>query len=280
MYFIALVPLILFGLYKNGIELYVKGLVSFIEMFKPLIILFMSLAGALVGCLFRERSSIKNNDFHIFDKFKGNIVEAILLSSILPLKTSPIIVFVISLLFSAFGTKMKVNKVALMFLLVTIFNIICGINTFDNVYETSTVLNYNGLDLFFGLGTGGIFSTSIILILIGLLFLSFNKLYKKEMVLSSIITFVLLGIVSYMIMGKYTEIFPLIFGYNILFTFVFIEPNLYSSSYTVKGQVLSGVLIGIFTYILSYIAPYMAASIAVLIASLLKNILDRIFVIK
>lgn len=280
MYILALLPLIIFGFYKNGIELYKKDYVDIIMMFKPILILLMSVTGAFLGSVLREYRVTKTLNWKLVNKTKGNVIEALLVACILPLKSSPLIVFGIVFLVNLFLNKLKINKIALLYLVVEGINVLLKLNVFANPYEASTVLNYDGLDLFWGLGNGGIFSTSIILILLGFLFLSFNKLYKKEMVVASLIVFFILGIVPFMIKGNYNDICPLIFGYNILFVLVFILPNLYSSSYTMKGQVLSGILVGVLSYALYFVTPYTSAVIAVLIVSLISGIIDRIFVIK
>ena len=56
--FLCLIPLILFGLYKNGLQLYKKDLITPILTLKPLIIIAMSLAGSFIGTIIREFKSI------------------------------------------------------------------------------------------------------------------------------------------------------------------------------------------------------------------------------
>lgn len=279
MYLIALIPLFLFGFYKNGISLYYKDYINYLNMFKPIIMLLIAVSGAIIGCLIREKTKEKIT-FKTLVRCKSDILEALLVTCILPIDTSPLVVLLVTFLSTLFLKKVKFNRIALMYILIEGINVILGLNEFRNAYEMNTVLNYNGLDLFGGLGPGGIFSTNILLIVIALVFLSFNKLYKRELVYSSLGTFLLLGIVPFMIKEQYTNIFPYIFGYNILFVLVFIGPNVCSSSYTVKGQVLSGILTGILTYAISFLTPYTAAIIAVLLVSLASGVLDRIFVIK
>ncbi len=280
LYIFILIPLILFGFYKNGISLYLKGLIDALEMLKPLIILAMGMSGALLGFILKERKKGLKLDAELIIKSKKYIIEAILVVSILPLKSSPLIVFIVTLLFSLFLSNLKINRIALEYIVIESSNVLFGLNTFKNAYDATTLLNYDGVDLFFGLGRGGIFATSIILIAIGLVFLSFNKVYKKDLVYASLVTFLVLGIVPNMIMGEYNEILPFIFGYNVLFSLVLIAPNISSSSYTTKGQILSGVLIGIITYALSFWTPYTAVIIAIILVSLFKDVLDRIFVVK
>ncbi len=280
MYIIALCPLVIYGLFKNGILLYKKDLVNFIMMFKPILILLMSVSGAFIGGFLREYKRQGKISFKMINRTKTNVIEAILVACILPIKSSPLVVFGISFLVSLFLSKVKFNRIALMYLFIEGINVLFKLNVFENVYEASTVLNYDALDLFWGLGVGGINSTSILFILLGLVFLCFNKLYKKEIVFSSIISFLILGIVPFMIREEYLNICPFIFGFNILFILVFILPNLYSSSYTLKGQIASGISVGILTYLLSFVTPYTACILAVLIVSVLSGIIDRIFVIK
>lgn len=279
-YFISLIPLVLFGFYKNGIQPYQKGRIDFLNMWKPLIIIVMGILGALIGGLLREHHGEKKVDQKAFEACLGNVLEAALVVAILPLKSSPIIVFIVTFFVSLFLNKLKVNRIAVLYIAIEGFNVLFGLNNFFNAYEESVILHYDALDIFLGFGPGGIFATCTLFVFIALLFLSFNKLYKKEMSIAGILTFLVLGIVPKMIIGDYNSIFPYIFGYNTLFILVFVASNLYSSSYTVPGQILSGILIGILTFGLSFITPYTAAICAILIVSLLSGVLDRIFVIK
>jgi len=258
---ITLIPLILFGFYKHGIYLYKKEYIDLFGALKPLIIITLSVVGALLADVIKE-------------------LESIILAMVLPIKSSPVIVFIIVTLVNLFLDKIKINKIALMYLLLALINSLLGLNTFQNTYELTNSLNYDGFDLFLGFGSGGICATSILLITASIIILSFNKLYKRDLVVSSIIVFILLGTIPYMISEEYSEILKFIFGYNILFSFVYIAPNLLYSTYTLKGQILSGIVLAFLTYFLTFVTPYNAVFISIIIVSLLSGIFDRIFVIK
>ena len=61
-YIISLLPLILFGFYKNGISLYIKKYVNILEMFKPLVIILLGfLIGATVNVIYEKKIN-KNKD--------------------------------------------------------------------------------------------------------------------------------------------------------------------------------------------------------------------------
>jgi len=52
-YLISLIPLILFGLYKNGISLYIKGYVGIYEMIRPLLFVIIGgILGIIVNILY------------------------------------------------------------------------------------------------------------------------------------------------------------------------------------------------------------------------------------
>ena len=129
------------------------------------------------------------------------------------------------------------------------------------------------------MGVGGIASTCIFLIGVSLFILSFNKIYKRDIAISSIIAFISLTLIIAIATNNYSGIFKTLFSHSILFSLVFVSPITYCSSYTTKGQVLSGILISIITVVLSYFIPYEAVFVAILLVSLIKNIIDRIFVI-
>ena len=275
----ALTLLILFGFYKNGIFLYTKKYITFIQMFRPLLIVLMSIAGAVIGSFICERRKYKKINLDYFDTLKQTIIESAILACMLPINTSPLILFVITLVAYIPNNKISISRVALLFLIISALNRLLGINIYENAYELSTELNYNRLDLFIGLGSGGIASTNVFLILLSLTFLSLNKLYKKDIAIFSIITFTLLTLGIAIITNNYTGIFKMLFSYNIMFALVFVAPNTISSCYTIKGQILSSIIIGILTVILSYYIPYEAVFVAVLFISLIKNIIDRVYVI-
>jgi len=55
MYILSLLPLILFGFYKNGISLYIKDYINIFEMFKPLFFIFIGFCiGSLVNIIYEK----------------------------------------------------------------------------------------------------------------------------------------------------------------------------------------------------------------------------------
>ena len=83
---IALLPIIIFSFYKNGIYLYINGYVSIFEMFYPLIFV---LVGGLSTFIFETlyHKVILHKSFK--DSINGNyaLIPGIFLSLVLPLST-------------------------------------------------------------------------------------------------------------------------------------------------------------------------------------------------
>ena len=167
--FLCLIPLILFGLYKNGLQLYKKDLITPILMLKPLIIIAMSLAGSFIGTIIREFKS-KNKDIHkILNNNKIIFLESIIIALLMPINSSPIILFIAMIIMSLFFRRFELNRIALFYIGLEVINKIFGMNSFENLYEVSSMVKYNTIDMFLGFASGGICSTSVLLILIALL---------------------------------------------------------------------------------------------------------------
>lgn len=281
-YSVVLLPLIIFGIYKNGISLYMKGYVGIIGALKPLIIVLMCVSGTFLGTMLRAKKKDKSRNLGrlLTKNWLQNLIESMIMALAMPIGASPIIVFVIVLAGNFLLNNAKFNKVALIYLIILVFNDLVGCAIFENAYELDNTLNYNGIDLLVGFGLGGMCSTSSLLVGIALLILSFDKFYKREIVLSAIITFLVLGTVPAMINSEYAEILPLVLGFNIMYFFTFCLPDFYSTPYTVKGQILSGIFTGVLAYFLAGALSYYAAPLSILMANLFKGIFDRIFIVK
>ena len=280
LYIIALIPLLLFGSYKNIVFLSNRSNISLLMSLKMLAIIFMGISGSIIGISIKSLKKNKKITFKDIYNERELLIEALLMSMMLPLKASPFILFVVSFILSLINLKVKLNKVAIMYLIVFIIDEILQLNTFDIAIAFKNPIALRWTDLLIGLGEGGIASTSIILILIGLIVLCFNPIYKKEIAISSIATFSLLVIIPNMISTTYGDIFKMLCGYNALFSFVFVAPMLRYTAYTTKGKILSGILIAVLTYFLILLVPYAASMVAILLVNIITPIIDRIFVIK
>lgn len=282
-YFIALIPLIIYGFYKNGVLLYTNHLTTIKGLFKPLVFVFSGvLIGIIVNYLYeriiKKHQNINNKLLFSFESLYGALV-----SSVISINTNYFlfigVTFVI-LFISKFLKKNYVNITALIALLIVFISNIIGSFSFLNMYERTNTFNLNTLDYLIGRGSGGINTTCIFLLIISLIILFKIKSYKKEIPLFSIISYSLCIIIYSIITNDLGHILDNIFTNGIIFSFIFIAPDYLSSCYTKKGKVIFGILAGLFTFGLYLIYPPLSALGGILIVSLSHYLIDHLCELK
>lgn len=277
---ISLLPLILFGYYKNGIKLYYLGLESFIGMFKPL---FFVLSGFFVGVLssFIYDKFIKKKDILIFKDSLNTFypLYGVLIASIISINTNYFLfisVTFIVLFLSKFIKKNHINVVSLVFLIILIIMNITSNFTFLNVYERTTQLHLEPIDYFLGLGSGGVFATCTILLIVSFIILCLRNYYKKEIAIISISTYIICIFIYGLFTSDLKVIIESIFSNGLLFNFIFVAPLSMFSPSTYKGKVIYSILIGIITFLLYLIKPELASIGAIFILSLSSRLIDKL----
>ena len=280
-YIISLLPLILFGFYKNGISLYIKKYVNILEMFKPLVIILLGfLIGATVNVIYEKK--IKKNKDNIKDIIFSSLhpIYGILIGCISSINTNiilfPLVTFII-LLISKFIKNTKINYITLTSLIIFFIMNIFGKFSFLNAYEVSNNFNMNAIDYLFGKGNGGIVTTNILLLIISYIILYNSNIYKRNIPIYSFISFLLLTIIYCFIKNDIGNIMNMLFTNGILFSFVYIasEPN--SSSYTRLGSTIYGIIVGILSFIFYLINPALSSLGGIFIASIFNSLIDLKF---
>ena len=150
-----LIPLLIYGLFKNGYLLYEKNLVNMIMLFKPL---YLTLISIVIKFLF---------DLIIDHKISinYNLLVMILVSMIMPYNIN-ILLYTITLSITYFLTtllenKIKFNKVCLIYLIIILINFFANGLNFMSPLESKYTFSFSFLDLLIGRSIGGISSTSI-----------------------------------------------------------------------------------------------------------------------
>lgn len=277
-YFLALIPLIIYGFYKNGIQLLEKELVSVLGMLKPLLFIITGIViGGLVNII--SEKFIKKQKISIIDALFSSfhILYGLIIACLLSVNTNyflfVIITFTILLLSKIFNIK-SINLIALTTLIIILLTYIFGEFSYLNLYESSTILNLNAVDYLIGRGSGGLATTFISGLIFSLIILLTEKTYKSEIPLYSIITFTIFIIIYAIYKSNIANIFELLFTNGILFSLIFVAPDSISSSYTKIGKIIYGLLTGILTFLLYLINPTFACLGAILISSILSSVID------
>lgn len=280
-YIISLLPLILFGFYKNGISLYIKKYINILEMFKPLVIILLGfLIGAIVNVIYEKK--INKNKDNIKDIIFSSLhpIYGILIGCISSINTNIILfslVTFIILLISKFTKNTKINYITLTSLIIFFIMNISGKFSFLNIYEASNKFNMNALDYMLGKGSGGIITTNILLLIISFIILYNSKIYKRVIPIYSSIVFSILTIIYCFINKDIGNIMNMLFTNNILFNFVYISTDPISSSYTKIGSSIYGILVGILTFIFYLINPALSSLGGILILSIFNSLIDLKF---
>ncbi|MBE6141016.1 MAG: hypothetical protein E7172_05775 [Firmicutes bacterium] len=280
-YFYALVPLILFGFYKNGIMLYQKGLINFIGIFKPLLFIITGIIiGATVNFIYEKIINKNNNNLKdiLFSSF--HILYGLITSCLVSINTNFFIFLVITFLVLFFSKILKIKSINLMSLtslLIILITYLISDFSYLNIYESNTILNLNATDYLIGRGSGGIATTFIGGLIFSIIILWNERTYKKEVALYGIITFVGLIFLYVIYKSNVSSIFELLFTNGILFSLIFVATDSVSSSYTKTGKIFYGIFTGLLTFILYLINPAFSCLGAILISSILSYIFDAKF---
>ena len=244
-YYIALIPLLLFGLYKNGIILYQNDFISFGDLFIPLYFYFISIFIGLIVALIRK------------DSKKEWMLVALILSCTVSINTSlvlyPLVLFVSLFISSYLKDKYFFNFVSLtrVMLLLALF---VQSYSYLNVAEKIEAFNYSLFDSFWGYGVSGIANGSLFCLLIGFIFLAFNRFYKRVIPIMASISFVLIFLVMFLVTKNTTYLESILNG-TVYFAFVFVAADIMVSPDTKWGMALYGVVIGLLTGVLCLFLP-------------------------
>ncbi len=261
-----LIPLVLYGIYKNGYLVYSRNLLAFSNIFKPL---YLILIGVVIKFIV---------DIIFYKKFKidYNLLYTILIAMIMPSNINYLVFtigFLVFYIASLYLDKyVKINKVCLIYVLLILVNSIFNEFTFANNLELKYSFSYNFFDLLMGRNIGGISSSSIFFSLIAFSYLIYSIYYKKEIPFVINITYLLLAFIYFFI----TNDNSLLLNSEVIFASIFVcTIPLYSPTKLIK-QILYGISIGIITFIISLFNSVISIYCATLIVSIIINILLKV----
>ena len=299
---IALLPIIIFSFYKNGIMPLIKGTGNILELFKPLLyVIIPALISLFTEYLFyiikKDKKDIK---FLIKESFA--ILPGIFLGLIIPINT-PIWLLIVAAFIASFSKmifgglgKNPLNPALVGGLFIIIFasSYIGTQGGYLNSYEVDAIsgatplANLNALSyagsyeevvapygslwsFFFGNIPGAIGETSAVLCIMAFVYLLANKVIKWRIpvcyVLSVFIMSALIGFNNNM--GLWYPVFCILSG-SVLFGAVFMVTDPVTSPITKHGQILGGIILGILTIGIRYLTNYPEG---VLISILIFNVL-------
>lgn len=297
---IALTPIILFTIYKNGYIPYAHNKVGIIGLIYPLLFI-------LVGAF---TSFITETIYYLIRKEKHNVIASysffpgLFLSLLLPINT-PIYILIIGailasvigkLVFGGFGKNIFNPALIGYILVIALFG--SSLGSYHNAYEIDTISKatpltnaslisgigtydelikpYGLLNLFIGNVPGGLGEVSSLLCIVAFVYLSLTKTIKWRIPVFYVGTvFITTMIVGRMLgSGFYYPLFHILSG-GLLFGAIFMATDPVTSCVTPIGQVLQGIFLGILTVILRFTLVEGVAT-SILIMNMFVFLLDKI----
>lgn len=260
---ILLIPLIIYGIFKNGYLIYEKGYINFYQIFKPL---YLVLIGIIIKFII---DLIKDHKI----KIDYNLVYIILIGMIMPYNIN-LIIYSVSLLIlyiiTLFLEKyLKFNKVCFIYLIIILINFIFNEFTFQNILESRFTYSFTFFDLLVGRSIGSISTTSIFFSLLSFSYLTFSYYYKKDIPLFINIAYLFLSFI-YLIITKDNSY---LLNSEVLFASIFVAPLPKYSPLRRINQIIYGISIGILTFIGAVLFnSIISIYLVIFIISLLPNI--------
>lgn len=242
-YILAILIVLSFGMYKNISYCLDKDLSLTELLFKSSYIIIAPFIGLLLDSLASKKINIASN-----------FIICIILTMTLPYNTN-IFVFILSL-FLLIGLDFldknhNFNKICIVKILLIIFMLVFNSYSYLNPVEINNEYAYSLFDIFIGKQVGGMFSTSVLAILIGFCLLSMNMLYKNKIVSLSYLTYLITLIIIMIFSGNYLETIKLMLNSSAIFAFVFIAPFNEYSPYKPKEILIYSLIIGSLSAVIS-----------------------------
>ena len=263
-YFIALIPLIIYGFYKAIIYNYFLN--AILNLSLGILISFIIEIFYQKFCLKKAQINFKTS----------TLLFSIMLVMLIPPLYNYLVfslIILLSLIISKiFNLEEKINIVCIIFLILVLAS---QLLSFTNLNYLNKNIQLSFLDLLMGRGVGGIFTTSNLCCLISYFILRNNQIYKKEIPFYVIIFYLIfLGIYN-LISFNYHSLELFLSGY-VMFSAIFIAPLSYTSPYTKKGQIIYSFLISLISFILiTFFNLYYGIFIAILGLNLFHQIIDK-----
>jgi len=308
---IALLPIILFSFYKNGIIPYQKGYTDVFGMLYPLIFIMIGTLSTFVietvyGVIFnKNKISLKKIITSSYAYMPG-----LFLALILPINT-PISILIVGCffatiigktLFGGFGQNVfNPALIGCLFIMSAYALTIANNGGYLNSYEIDTISSATPLsnlatisgvgtykevvepfgslwNFFLGTKPGAIGETSALLCLLAFIYLTITKTIKWRIPLIYISTVFLmtLGIGLYNGVGLWYPLFEILSG-GLMFGAIFMATDPVTSPVTTKGQIIYALCLGLLTVIFRYLTPYPEGVLtSILTMNMLVFIIDKI----
>jgi len=269
LFYLAVAPLFIYGIYKNGYLLYTNKYINLFEVFKVAMYPLISiLIGYLIGLIFKNKKS----ELLKFGVLAG-LVAPFDFNMIAYFSICIGMMFVVALV----PNHLKINNIAFLCTILIILNKVFNNSIIFNPMEITNMYKFTLFDLFFGRGASFLYTSSVFWLLISYVILSFIKTYKKNIFIISSITFIVFSFIYMFITKTYLNNLILLLNGTSFFSFIFIAP-INESSPSISSEItIYSILVGLISFILVFIFKvYTGAIITVFALSIIYRIYNII----
>lgn len=268
-FFLAVIPLLIYGLYKNGYLLISNHYITTKMLIKVIIYpLISTLIAYLLGLIFKKNKK---------ELLKFGIIAGLTAPYNFNMIAYFSIVIGVMFLLMYVPNRLKINEPALLITILIILNAIYNNSVIFNPMELTNQYKFSLFDLFFGRGVSFIYTSSIFWLLVSYLILNNIKTYKRNIFIYEFITYLICFFIYVICTKDFTSSAIIFLNGITFFSFIFLSPvNTSSPSINFEMKIYA-----IFTSLLSFILVFIlkiftGAVIAVLISSIIYRLYDII----
>ena len=306
--FIALLPIIIFSFYKNGIIPFQKGTTNIMGLFLPLAVIIIPTLTSFVtemlyASIFLKVDALKyvKNSFSIFP--------GLFLGLIMPINTpfsmlilgAVVATLIGKMLFGGFGNNIFNPALVGRIFIITAYAVTFGKYAYHNSYELDTIASstplsnasvvegigsydtlvrpYGSLMNFFvGTIPGAVGETSALLCILAFIYLTITKTIKWRIPVFYVGTVFIMSFIigAFNNLERTYSLFQILSG-GLMFGAVFMATDPVTSPTTPIGQSLYGLCLGLLTIIFRHLTPYPEGVLtSILTMNMLVFIIDKI----
>ena len=269
LFYLSVIPLFLYGIYKNGYLLYINKYINFFGVIKvamyPVIAVLL---GFIFGFIFKEK--------------KENLLKCSILAGLVAPFDFNMIAFysiIVGILFlvALVPNHNKINELSLLCTILILLNKVFNNSIIFNPMELTNMYKFTLFDLFFGRGASFLYTSSIFFLIVSYIILLFIKTYKKNIPLIASFSFILLALIYMIITKTYLNNLVILLNGTTFFSFIYLAPINEVSPSIKKEIIIYSVLVGVVSFILIYLFKiYTGSIIAVLSLSIIYRIYYKI----
>ncbi len=253
LYVLSLIPVIIFAYWKNGYLMWKHGYMSLFKSTQyfviPLIIIILSYVFEIYYYVVYKKEENLDNVYNTLVPFANTLCYLVCGPMDKLYITVPIII-ILDIILKFVDNKFYVNQVALFKILLFGFLSILSMYNNANLYERAVSINFDLGDYFLGRGIGEIGVTCALASLLGFVVLLFNKYYKYDISISTIISYALICLVVYLVGGvKFSTLLINTFTSGFLFIAVYVASFSNATPIVRSGRILYGICIGVLSAI-------------------------------